>query len=213
MKKLKGVYLVIDPKQNWDALMQKLHAALKGGINIIQIWNHWQEGILQDEKIGFVRKVKNLAEKFHVPVLMHEDYEMAIEAELDGVHFDQLPESFDHMREQVAPKYIGLTVGNDLDMITYAAKQSVSYISFCAIFPSPSVSDCEIVDQQNIKKAREITDIPIFLSGGIRTENINRLSHLEFDGIAVISGILNAADPERAVKDYLEQLKLIAITQ
>jgi thiamine-phosphate pyrophosphorylase len=69
------------------------------------------------------------------------------------------------------------------------------------------------VDQENIRRARSITRVPIFLSGGIRRENLGRLQHLSFDGIAIISGILNAADPESAVKQYLETLTALEIAR
>lgn len=207
MKPLDGVYLVIDPKQEWNSLLDKLHSALRGGINIVQIWNHWQPDLQQHSKLQFVKEVKALAGQFGVPVLMHDDWELAQDADLEGVHFDQVPDRFDLIKDALATRHIGLTVGNDLNLIAWAEEQSLSYISFCAVFPSPSVSSCEIVDQENIRKARKITRLPIFLSGGIRPENLVRLKHLSFDGIAIISGVLSAESPEEAVKQYLEKLK------
>ena len=206
MKPLKGVYLVIDPKQEWGVLLDKLHSALRGGIDVVQIWNHWQPGLERHLKLAFVGEVKALAGPFGVPVLMHDDWELAIDANLQGVHFDQVPDGFDLVKEALTGKYIGLTVGNDLKLIAWAEEQSLSYISFCAVFPTPSVGSCEIVDQANIRKARAITRLPIFLSGGIRPENLVRLKQLSFDGVAIISGVLSADNPEEAVKQYLEKL-------
>ena len=213
MKQLKGVYLVIDPKQEWNLLLDKLHSALKGGVNVVQVWNHWQAGLEQNSILGFIKEVKALAGQFDVPVLINDDWELALNANLHGVHFDQVPDRFGLIKDALANRYIGLTVGNDLNLIAWAEKQSLSYISFCAVFPSPSVSICEIVDQENIRKAREITQLPIFLSGGIRHGNLIRLKHLSFDGIAVISGVLDAANPEEAVKQYFEKLKKFEIAQ
>ena len=209
MKKLHGIYLVLDPSQEWGILLKKLHSALKGGVQIIQIWNHWEVDISQAEKLRFINRVKELAQQFHVSVLMHEDYELALEADLDGVHFDHMPKNFESIKNSLKGKYIGMTVGNDPNKIAWADKQKLAYISFCSMFPSSSVTSCEIVDQQSVIKAREITDLPIFLSGGISPHNLKALSQLPFSGVAIISGIMSSDNPERAVRQYLAEIENI----
>ncbi len=207
MKTLQGVYLVIDPAQSWDKLLPKLQAALEGGINIVQVWNHWHEEIETTQKLAFIAQVKALADSYGVPVLMHDDWQLAQQAAMVGVHFDRLPDQFEAIQQTAKLQHIGVTVGNDLSLIRWAASHKLSYISFCAIFPSPSVATCEIVKQEHIKQARKIVDCPIFLSGGITTENLEQLKGLPFDGIAVISGILNADNPKQAVIDYIEKIE------
>jgi len=202
MKTLGGVYLVIDPSKDWAELLDKLHSALKGGVQILQIWNHWQEDLEKSLQLDFIKQVKSLASQFSVPVLMHDDWSLVLEAKLDGVHFDEIPNSLEDVRKVMPNKYIGLTV----EKIKWAEEQSVSYISFCALFPSSSVDTCEIVRPDMIKKAREITQIPIFLSGGINLSNIERLAQLPFNGIAVISGILASKKPEEAARQYVNKL-------
>jgi thiamine-phosphate pyrophosphorylase len=211
MKKLSGIYLVIDPQKDWADLFSKLQAALDGGISIVQVWNHWPSNIQGELKLEFARHILSLCQPFDVPVLMHDDWQLALKANLDGVHFDHLAPDFELVLEQFEDKYLGLTVSNDLEQITWATKHALSYISFCALFPSSSVSSCEIVDPENIKKARAVSTIPIFLSGGIRPENIARLKDLSFNGIAIISGILDSPEPQKAVEAYLKCLKELKI--
>lgn len=212
MKGLNGVYLVVDPKRNWENLLLKLDKALKGGLNIVQIWNHWAENISMGKKLEFLDKIKKLCANFNVPVLMHEDWELARQTGLDGVHFDEIPIRFNDVQKELNGKIVGLTVGNDLDKIRWAEEQNINYISFCAVFPSSSVDICEIVDQKNIHVARTMTNVSIFLSGGIRTDNLKYLDKLDFDGVAIISGILDATDPTEAVQEYILELQRIKIT-
>ena len=209
MKQLNGVYLVIDPSIDWDVLLEKLRLALEGGTHIVQIWNHWNADVNTIKKTELISKVKTLALQFQVPVLMHEDWQLAQETGLDGVHFDVIPENYDQVEMTLRGKYIGLTVGNDLDTIMWAERQKISYISFCAMFPSSSVTSCEIVMPETIIKAREVTSLPIFLSGGIRPENLKDLRSLSFAGVAIISGILNQKNPKSAVRQYLNELNSI----
>ncbi|NJB84332.1 thiamine-phosphate pyrophosphorylase [Lewinella marina] len=202
MKRPHGVYLVVDPKRDWPELLRQLTRALEGGLGLVQVWNHWAEGISRKQKLDFLGEVAARCGEYGVPVLMHEDWALAREAGLQGVHFDEIPADPAAIRMALEGSMIGVTVGNDLEKIERAGELGVDYISFCAVFPSSSVGSCEIVRPENIRAARGVTDVPIFLSGGIRPGNLSRLAGLDFDGVAVISGILDAADPAAAVAAY-----------
>lgn len=207
MKKLAGLYLVIDPNQEQESLMNKLQAALKGGVDIVQIWDHWPKDQSREAKLEFIKRAKEMTKDFQVPLLMNQDWRLALETGLDGVHFDRLPDDFQNIQAKLKGKYIGLTVTNNMEAVQLAEQNSLSYISFCSVFPSPSVQSCDIVQPDSIRKAKEISTMPIFLSGGINQENFGQLKELPFNGIAVISGILNEADPEAAAKKYKAKLQ------
>lgn len=207
MKKLAGLYLVIDPSQEHESLLNKLQAALKGGVDIVQIWDHWTKDQDKEAQLAFIKRAKELVKDFQVPLLMNQDWSLALETGLDGVHFDRLPEDFQEVQPKLKDQYIGLTVTNNMEAVEMAEQNGLSYISFCSVFPSPSVQSCDIVQPDSIRKAKEISNMPIFLSGGINQENLVRLKELAFDGIAVISGILNEANPETAAKKYKEKLQ------
>lgn len=210
MSKLSGVYLVIDPSMSGD-LFLKLTEALKGGLGLIQIWNNWPRDIACAEKHQLIEQIRKLAHVNKVPVLMNEDWSLALEMNLDGVHFDEIPAEWSKISGQLSSAIVGLTAGNDLNRIHWAHEQKLDYISFCAMFPSPSVASCEIVTPSVIREARRITDMPLFLSGGIRPEKLEELKSLDFQGIAVISGIMSADNPEQAVKNYIERMKKLRI--
>lgn len=207
MKKLQGLYLVLDPAKEEDTLLTSLRQALAGGVGLVQIWNHWPSGFSEKEKLELAKKIKAIGGEYAVPVLMNEDFELALEAGLDGVHFDRIPEDWKEIQPGLRDKFTGITVGNDLDLVRWAHENGLSYISFCSVFPSSSVDTCELVDPESIRMARGLTPIPIFLSGGIRPENLSQLECYSYAGIAVISGILGAADPKQAANDYLQKMK------
>src|SRR5450759_1729820 len=97
----------------------------------------------------------------------------------------------------------------NLSVVEWATNHQFDYISFCSMFPFPSAGQCEIVSFDTVKKARTITDIPFFLAGGINLNNINLLSELSFNGIAVISGIMSSADIPSSTKNYINELNKI----
>ncbi len=207
--KLKGVYLVIDPTRNWEQLMAQLTSALQGGLNIVQVWDHWENSITQQQKLQFLQQITVICQPFDVPVLMHHAWHLALSANLDGVHFDEIPDDFPAIQQKLKGKLVGITVGNAPEKIQWADEQQLSYISFCAVFPSSSVTSCELVSPQSIAAARNFTNLPIFLSGGIQPDNVHQLKGLDFDGVAIISGILDAENPAAAVIHYINELQKI----
>jgi thiamine-phosphate pyrophosphorylase len=77
------------------------------------------------------------------------------------------------------------------------------------MFPSTSAGSCTIVMPSTVREARGITNLPLFVSGGITPENILSLRKLTpFDGVAVISGIMSADDTSLKVRSYQDALNL-----
>ncbi|MTI87867.1 MAG: thiamine phosphate synthase [Balneolaceae bacterium] len=206
--KLEGVCLVVDPCMAQKKFLDKVRQALKGGISIVQVWNHWPEGMAQYDREQFVAYICDMASTYEIPVLINDVWEMLKTTPLAGVHFGHIPEQFDQIKEEVSRDFIaGITCGNKLEVIKWADKHNFDYASFCAMFPSPSVDSCEIVEAKTVHKAREITGMPLFVSGGISPERMKELNGLDIDGIAVISGIMKDEDPKARVQQYREQLE------
>jgi thiamine-phosphate pyrophosphorylase len=128
--------------------------------------------------------------------------------ELDGIHFDSIPDDFSEIKSRFTSNtIIGITCGNDISKIKLAMNHQLSYISFCSIFPSSSVSTCDLVDKEVISQARALTNMPIFLSGGIDLNNIDQLKETQMDGVALVSGIMSAENVKEKVMQYQQKLK------
>ena len=202
-----GIYVVIDPSMEEHVLFNKLQIILTKEIAAIQIWDNFKN----EQNIGaLIHKIHFLCAQHQTPVLINNQWEFLKETELDGVHFDTTPNNLDDIRRQIHRDFIfGLTCGNDLDDVRWAAKHNIDYISFCSMFSSSSVDNCEIVAHETVEEASLIFNKPLFLAGGIYPKNMNRLDRLKYSGIAVISGIMNSEHPDRAIDDYYENLNSI----
>lgn len=205
-----GLYLVLDPSMNRNLLLSRLQEALNAGVQVLQIWNNWPPAFDRNQKKEFIRAVTGMAERYSVPVLINEEWVLVPGSDLAGVHLDNIPEDFSQLRQALPPDAIvGITCGNDLSIVEWAERQQLDYISFCAMFPSSSVDGCEIVAPETVQRARSITGMPLFVSGGIRPENIRLLRDLDISGVAIISGIMNQEVPQEAVTNYTQALKEI----
>lgn len=200
-----GIYLVIDPSMDEHLLLEKMRVVLKKKISAVQIWDNFKTGQDMPE---LIHKICVACADYQTPVLINNHWECLRTTEIDGVHFDTPPDDLDKIRKQLNRDCImGLTCGNDLADVKWAASHDIDYISFCSMFPSSSAGNCTIIDYETIQKASVIFYKPLFLAGGIYPENLKELSELKYDGIALISGIMNSDHPDLAVDEYRKNLR------
>lgn len=201
-----GVYLVIDPAMERSLLLSKLAAALKAGLAAVQLWNNWLAGT---NKLEYIATVSGLCAAYNVPLFIDNEWELLLESPfLDGVHFDAIPNDYELIKRHISRPFLaGITCSGDVDVVRWADKNRLHYVSFCAMFPSLSAGSCTIVTPSTVKQAKEITTLPLIVSGGITPDNMLELKRqTPFDGIAVISGIMSAANPYHEVLRYKNAL-------
>ncbi|QJD98295.1 thiamine phosphate synthase [Mucilaginibacter robiniae] len=203
-----GIYLVLNPAMESKLLLAKLKSALSVGLQVVQIWNNWQPGT---DKLALVKAIGELCNSHRVPVLINEEWQLVMQSPfLQGVHFDDVPADYAAIQQAINKPFLaGITCSSNLNKVLWADEHQLNYVSFCSMFPSPSAGSCDIVMPSIVKKARTLTTLPIFVSGGITPENLLALKkETPFNGVAVISGILSADDPAQQVKHYQNALSM-----
>lgn len=207
---LKGLYLVVNPKQSEKELLMKLRKALKEGLAAVQLYNGWPKDFTHENKLQLTSKINNLCKEFSTPFFINNEWRLLKEVEIDGVHFDELPEDWLQNKKSIGrPVYTGLTMTNDLSILENLGKLEIDYLSFCAMFPSASVGNCEIVHPKNVELTLQKVKIPVFISGGVTPENLKQFSEIPISGVAVISGVMNSENPSEAIINYKSELKKI----
>jgi len=196
-----GIYLVIDPSMEENQLLETLEKTITAKPCALQIWDNFHS---HDQVSSLISKIKSICRGTGIPVLINNHPEWAELFGLDGVHFDELPAEYLSLIPALKQqgKIIGVTINNDFKLIQSVLSADVDYLSFCSMFTSSTSNSCELVDFETVKKTRKLTPIPIFLAGGISAENISQLQSLDFDGIAVVSGVMSAPDPTIAISQY-----------
>jgi thiamine-phosphate pyrophosphorylase len=203
MTKPKQIYLIIDPSMEITELCAKLNLVLHSNIYAVQVWDNFQN---EKEIEGILKKIKKICDQFNTPLIINNRWQWINTLDLNGVHFDTIPSNYNSFKNQIKSKLKGITLTNNLDIMNWANENDFSYISFCSMFPSSTANSCELVDFDTIKKANNTCNIPIFLAGGITSENIETLNELNYDGIAVVSGIMKSENPFNAINTYNEKL-------
>ncbi|RZJ53615.1 MAG: thiamine phosphate synthase, partial [Flavobacterium sp.] len=126
-----GIYLVIDPAMELDVLLKKLSSAMSSGIDVLQIWNNWPEGI---DKVSFIKKISDLTRSYQIPLLINQEWALLEQTtDLHGVHFDHYPSDLSIMKKKIGREIIiGVTCSGNLETVALAQENQLDYISFCS---------------------------------------------------------------------------------
>src|SRR5690625_1039789 len=199
----KVVYELDDNEMEQNRLIGQIKKIRGKPISAIQIWNNPNAKIT----CHVIEGIQALFKNTYTSIWINNEWEYLNKYDLDGVHFDEFPTDLEQINKKVKREFIkGITLTNDLEKLAEIQAMGFDYLSFCSVFPSATSNSCDLVDLKTIQDCSEQTNIPIFLSGGITPTNLNQLRHLNYDGIAIVSGIMKATDPEKALENYLNEL-------
>ncbi len=122
-----------------------------------------------------------------------------------GFHTGRRGPSVEEARLQLGP---GAQIGYSCHMaeeVQAAYEAGASYVFLSPIFPTTSKPDHPGLGSAVLHETRGI-DIPVYALGGVSSQRIATCLDAGAYGVAVLSGIMRAADPAAATVDYLRAL-------
>ncbi len=193
------LYLVTDDQQDLSTLCRVVKQAIAGGVSLVQV----------REKQGDVRTfieraaaVKAVLSGSGVPLIINDRVDVALAVDADGVHLGQSDMPATLARQLLGPdKLIGLSVENE-QQFEQAQSLPVDYLGLSAIFATPTKTNTVKhwgLDGLNWAMAR--SRLPMVAIGGLNTSNIGAVAQTGLQGIALVSAISHAPDPQQAARD------------
>ncbi len=193
------LYAVTD--RHWlqadETLPDVVRAALEGGATFVQL----REKNLEDTTfLEEAKELKALCMSYHVPFVINDNVQIALEMDADGVHVGQSDMEAGNVRELLGEdKIIGVSAGN-VEEALRAEARGADYLGVGAVFPTGSKDDAKPVTHEMLRAITESVHIPVVAIGGITEENTKSLTGSGIDGIAVISAIFGQEDITEATK-------------
>jgi thiamine-phosphate pyrophosphorylase len=198
-----SLYVLIDPAQARGSLADIAAAAVRGGATLLQLRD--KTGTTRD-MVEQVIEVRRALAGTGVPLLINDRVAIALAAEADGVHLgreDLDPRSARRLLGRSA--IIGSTVRSDED-VAALQPDAIDYVCIGGVFATTSKDnpDPPIGLQGFVRLARLVRErapnIPVGAIAGITDKNAADVIRAGADGIAVISAVTSAADPEAAAR-------------
>lgn len=197
-----GVYLVVDPSYGEERVLSVAESSMEAGLDVLQLWASWKD---DRSAVDLGKQLVGLSERYSVPFLVNNDLQVALNIGADGVHIDGKDPQPAEIREKMGKDCIvGVTCSTSMEKVLWAAEAHVDYISFCSMYPSTSVNECDIVPMRMVSEARSKVSMPIFASGGINLANAHEVLKAGADGVAVISTIMGSKEPALVTRQLKE---------
>lgn len=104
----------------------------------------------------------------------------------------------------------GIRIGcsiHSADEAKMASDYGADYAIFGHIFETKSKAGLPPKGLESLHEVTVSTELPIIAIGGIKPKHVLSVMEAGAKGIAVMSGVLEAEDPLKSVKAYMEQMK------
>ena len=181
-------------------LILSVEAAILGGVTLIQLR---EKDISSLEFYNIAVKVKELTDKYSIPLIINDRVDVAIAIDAAGVHLGQSDFPCDVARRIMGTnKIVGISTGTLAEAIL-AEKQGADYVGVGAVFPTGTKLDAEVVSINVLRDIKQAIKIPVVAIGGINEKNYNLLKNTGIDGIAIISAILGKDNIKEAAEMFL----------
>ncbi|MCH9011775.1 MAG: thiamine phosphate synthase [Proteobacteria bacterium] len=175
-------------------------AAVRGGVTLVQL----REKTRPDAQIvERARALKNLLGPLDVPLIVNDRVEVARAAGADGVHLGQDDLDAARARAILGPdRLIGVSAGTAAEA-AHVDKASADYVGIGPVYATPTKLDAGapigVVGLSALAAA--LAPLPAVAIGGIGSGNAAEvMASGAADGIAVVSAICGAEDPEAAAR-------------
>lgn len=201
MKKLNlSLYLVTDNSKDEKKFLKTIEDAIKGGVSIVQLREKSADTL---DFYNLASKVKNITEKYNIPLIINDRIDIALAIDADGVHVGQSDMPCDIARKLIGNnKIIGVSAST-VDEAKKAQEDGADYIGSGAIFTTSTKDDAPNINKYDLKKIVKSVDIPVVAIGGINLNNAHELADTGIAGLSVVSAIMSSNNPKESSKKLL----------
>ena len=180
--------------------------AVKGGVTLVQLR---EKDLDTRHFIELGRRLKALLAPTGVPLLINDRVDVALAVDADGVHIGQSDMAYADARRLLGEdKIIGLSVENMAE-VGEANALDVDYIAVSPVFLTSTKTDTAAAfGFEGLASAAAMTRHPLVGIGGMNMKTAAQAVRSGADGIAVVSGIMSAPDPQAAARELIKEMTI-----
>lgn len=203
-----SLYLVTD-RSCGERLLDVVSAAVSGGVSAVQLRDPLAKtGALVEQARALRQRLAPLG----IPLIVNDRVDVALAAGADGVHIGQSDMRPEDARALLGPeRLIGLSVSTPAQL-TAAKLHAVDYLGVGPIFDTPTKPDADpAIGYDGLRALAALCGLPMVAIGGIDARSAAALIEAGAQGIAVVSAICAAQDPQHAARE-LSRIVRAALT-
>ena len=199
------LYLVTDRLGlNQQQFLERIELACQGGVDLLQLR---EKEISSAEYYKLAGHVKMITDRYQVSLIIDDQVAIAQAVDAAGVHLGQADLPVAVARRILGPsKIIGATT-KTVAQAQRAVEEGANYLGVGAIFPTTTHVKTVLTSVAMLKRIKQEAKITVFAIGGLNAENLSVLRNTNVDGVAVVSAIMKATQPQQTA----QQLKSTVI--
>ena len=205
--KIDGLYVIVGPDATRGRpVVEVAEAALRGGASVLQLRDKMGD---RGDVLTVAARLRELCHDHGALFFVNDDIALGFACDADGVHLGQSDLPVDVARRILAAdKLIGRSNNSDAE-VEESVAMGVDYVAVGATFPTTTVGKGAraAIGLDGIRRARELTTLPLVAIGGINESNVADVVEAGADCVAVISAVTMADDPEAAARRLVDAIE------
>jgi len=194
------LYLVVGSDAvGGSSLEDVVAAALRGGVTVVQLR---EKTLPDDAMVALARRLKALVARHGVPLIVNDRIAVAQAAGADGVHLGWDDEAAPAARARLgAAALVGLSAGTAEEAARVDCALA-DYVGISSVYPTATKPDAgPAIGVAGLQAVHALLPLPAVAIGGIGLGNAAEvMAGSTVEGIAVVSAICGASDPEAAAR-------------
>ena len=201
-----SLYLVTDSRQSRGrSNLDIITAAVQGGATVVQLREKdWTSRRFYEEGL----RIRDFLRDNGILFLINDRVDMAMALDADGVHLgkDDMPIYVAH-KLLGDEKIIGMSVEHP-DEVEAAQRAGADYLGASPIYTTPTKPELETgLGLDGLCDIRKRTTLPVIAIGSMNRKTTADVIAAGADGVAVVSAIVAADDPEQASREILVEVR------
>ena len=194
-----SLYLVTDRSlSRGRSTLEIVRAGVAGGVTCVQLR---EKNCTTLEFIREALSVRDFLYGKRVPLIINDRLDVAMAVAADGVHLGQSDMPLKMAREIVGTDLLIGISAESLEDAIEAAEGGADYVGVSPIYDTPTKTDtAPALGLSGLQAIRRAVDIPLVGIGGLNVDNAASVIDSGADGVAVVSAIVSADDPQSAAR-------------
>ena len=198
------LYLVTDSTYHTEeSLLHTVEEACQGGVTLVQLREKNKGG---REYLDKAFKVKEITDRYHVPLIIDDRVDVALACDAAGVHVGSSDIPVAVARKLMGPDKIVGATAKTVEAAMKAYEDGADYLGVGAIYPTTTKVVTILTKVSTLKDICEAVPIPAVAIGGLNAGNMDVLEGAGMSGMAVVSAIMKAEDPQKNARELKEKI-------
>jgi thiamine-phosphate pyrophosphorylase len=175
-------------------------AAVRGGATMVQLR---EKDATTRAFVEQARALKAALAPLGVPLAINDRLDVALAVDADGLHVGQDDMPVETARRLLGPdRFIGLSI-TAVEQVLRPDAEAADYLGVGPIYAQMTKSDAAApLGVEGLRRLRALTGKPLVAIGGLTPDNSAPVLAAGADGLAVVSAIVGAQEPEAAARRF-----------